>query len=392
MDDKELDEIKQFFDIFDTEEKFIDMFINVVNPPDADRMLSFYRETKKGSEVWEISKILRSTESLRLDNNEFDTIDDIIDVVNKSDIDKYKRVVIKLDNKNYDDIDKLLNIGKDVYIKVNGDIGICTIDEFKKMREYFNNFVNNYSSYNLSNLEKVTLAYDYVKFFSYNEELDDSVSDSRSIAKAICGGNIVCQGYSMIFCELLKEMGIDSNVVYTKFEDEKKGGHVRVAANINDEKYNVNDTYFFDPTYDANYDMSYVQHNDGSNEYVIDTLLKSDDIILEKLPSDIRYLFFMVPIDEYSKYFKGEKVERIEKYPSLEEVQLTDDMKVKLCNNDMKRKDKFVLNYIGDLLSKTKRIEGYGDEQIDKYINQVIEILNQDRFGKYDNIVESHNR
>lgn len=386
MNDEKLEQIKSFFNNYGSLDEFIEKYINVQKPSNAEALIQLFEETKSNSDTWELAKFQRSIDTLRLDKlmSPNMLVEDIINLSKKYDLSKYKRIMIKLENRNYDDIDKLSSLGINIYIKVSGDKGICTLDEFKKMREFFNSFTNQYSTYNMSNLEKITLAYDFVKFFSFNETQNDRLTDSRSIAKSIATGNIVCEGYCRIFCQLLSEMGINSNLVFIKPNKKEKGGHVRVILNIKDEKYNINDVFAFDPTWDSNQNMSVVSHSDGSIGYEIQSWLKDGDTVIEKLSSDIRYLFYMIPIHEYSKYFSNEKIEKIKKYPSGELIELSNQLMTVLNFNDHKPKDSFIFDFIQELLYKVKKVEGYKDEQIKEYIHHAIEILKQDRYGRFD--------
>ena len=386
MTDEKLEQIKQFFNNYDSLDEFIEKYINVHQPSNAEALIQLFKETKANPDTWELAKFQRSIDTLRLDKimSQNATIEDIINLSIEYDLSKYKRIMIKLDNRSYDDIDKLSSLGIDIYIKVSGDKGICTLDEFKKMRGFFDDFTNRYSTYSMSNLEKITLAYDYVKFFSSNETQSGRLTDSRSIVKSIVTGNIVCEGYCRIFCQLLSEMGISSNLVFIEPNGKEKGGHVRVILNINDEKYGINDVFAFDPTWDSNQNMSVVSHSDGSTGYEIKSWLKEGDIVIERLPSDIRYLFYMVPIHEYGKYFSKEKIEKIKKYPSGELIELSEQLMTILNYNDHKPKDNFIFNFIKELLYKVKKVEGYKDDQIEDYVRHVIEILNQDRYGRFD--------
>lgn len=392
MTDEKLEQIKQFFNNYDSLDEFVEKYINVHQPSNAEALIEFFEETKYNSDAWELAKFLRSTDTLRLDKlmPQNATVEDIMNLSEKYDLSKYKRIMIKLDNRSYDDIDKLSSLGIDIYIKVLGDKGICTLDEFKRMRGFFDDFTNRYSTYSMSNLEKITLAYDYVKFFSYNETQSGKITDSRSIAKSILTGNIVCEGYSRIFCQLLNEMGISSNLVFIKPNKKEKGGHARVILKVTDEKYNINDVFVFDPTWDSNQDMALVTRIDGSTQYVTNSRLKQDDIIIERLPSDIRYLFYMVPIHEYSKYFSKEKIEKMEKYPSGELIELSEQLMTILNYNDHAPKDSFIFDFIQELLYKVKKVEGYKDDQIEDYVHHAIEILNQDRYCRFDNNKTSH--
>ena len=386
MTDEKLEQIKQFFNNYDSLDEFIGKYSNVHQPSNAEALIQLFKEAKANPDTWELAKFQRSIDTLRLDKlmSQNATVEDIINLSEKYDLSKYKRIMIRLDNRSYDDIDKLSSLGIDIYIKVFGDKGICTLDEFKKMRGFFDDFTNRYSTYSMSNLEKITLAYDYVKFFSFNETHGGKLTDSRSIAKSILTGNIVCEGYCRIFCQLLSEMGINSNLVFIEPNEIEKGGHVRVILNINDEKYGINDVFAFDPTWDSNQNMSVISHSDGSTGYEIESWLKEGDTVIERLPSDIRYLFYMVPIHEYSKYFSKEKIEKIEKYPSGELIELSEQLMTILNYDDHTPKDSFIFSFIQELLYKVKKVEGYKDDQIEDYVHYAIEILNQDRYGRFD--------
>lgn len=386
MTDSQMEMVKKFFSTFDSLDEFIEKYINVNKPSNAEALIEFFKDTRTEFDVWEYIKCQRSIETLRLDKliPEKATIEDIINLSQEYDLSKYKRIMIKLDNKDYDDIDKLSSLGIDIFIRVAGDKGMCTLDEFKEMREFFDEFINRYSTYNLSPIEKITLAYDSVKFFSYNETDSDKTLDSTSIAKSISTGNIVCEGYSRIFCQLLSEMGITSNIIYSE-PTENRAGHTRVIISVNDEKYGINSVFAFDPTWDANQDMSFIKHPDGSTEYEIGSWLKEGDTVLKRLPSSIRYLFFMVPINEYKKYFPNEKIEKIQKYPSGELIELSEKVMTIINNNDHKPRNRFIYGFIHKLLHKVKKVEGYLDEEIEEYVHHAVEIINQDRYGRFDN-------
>lgn len=117
----------------------------------------------------ELLFVLFSRQTLRMDliqrNNVDMSIQDIITIARQHDLANYKRILITLENKDYDDIDDLLELKLDIYIDVLHDRSICTFNEFKNMRYILRDFKQRFSTYNLTPLEKITIAYDYVKFF-----------------------------------------------------------------------------------------------------------------------------------------------------------------------------------------------------------------------------------
>lgn len=394
MNDEKMEQIKKFFENFTDLNDFIERYINVNKPHNSAALIEFFNNSKSHSDTWELYKYLTSCESLRLDkflksNNDI-KIDEIIELANKYDLTKYKRIIITLDNKNYENIEQLATLNLDIFIKVKGDKTICSLEEFQNMRHFFNHFKNQYSSYQMTNLEKITLAYDYVKFFTYNTENSDKLTDSRSIAKSIKTGFIVCEGYSRIFCQLLKELGLDSNLLFIKPNEQEKSGHVRVIVNVKDNKYNIGEPFVFDPTWDSNMNMALVQHDDKTISYETKVNQKETDTILVNMPSDIRYLFYMIPLYEYNKYFNNEKIEKIEKYSTGEKIELSETLIDAINFNDCQSRQKLVLEILPTISKKIKKIEGYNEEQIENYINHVINILEQDRFGKFNKYSNSN--
>ena len=387
MTDKELDDLKDFMDSFADLEDFKKRFI-ILHPGKEEAFIRYFNQSRGTPEVWEMSKIFNSKETVRLDNiyrsNPDVTIDELLDELKKYDLTKYKRVLIKLSNANYDNIDKLSDIGLDINILVQGDNGYCTLKQFKAMRNFFNDFSNRYNTYNLSMLEKITLAYDYVKFFYANNETSDRLTDSRSIAKCISTGNIVCEGFSKMFCQLLSEMGINSNLIFIEPNSNEESGHVRVILRVDDDKYNVHDNFIFDPTWDSAKNTKLVCDKSGHEYFKSERYLKSDETVIRDIPSDCRYLYYMIPIEEFKKYFSNETIEKIVKYPSNKQIILSEDLKLIFNYNDKNQRDNTVLSYIEDLLRKTKKVEGYNDEQIELFISDAIGILNQLRFGIWD--------
>lgn len=393
MNDQKLDEAKKYLDTFPTFEDFKREYLDRYKPANEKFLTFLFNEIKDKPDVWQETKYRISTDSLRIDlklkEKEDLTIDEIFDEIKKYDLSQYKRIIVKLDNKNYEDIDKLSNLGIDILINIKGEKGYASVEEFKYMREYFNVFNEQCNFPSLSPLEKVTLAYDHVKFFMYNPENDRNIIDSRGITRSMLTGNIVCEGYSRIFCQLLAELGINSYLVYINGNEKEKEGHARVFVKIQDPKYNIDSVYAFDPTWDSDLKMALIEHQDGNVTYESEKDLKENDTIIERLPSSIRYLYFMVPLYEYDKYFKGESIKEIQKYPTYNKIELSDTLNKILRYNNFKPREKSVLTYLPDLLSRTKKIEGYNDEEIKSFINHSINLLNQNRFGRLDKNIKN---
>ena len=173
MNDEQLDNLKKFMDSFTDLDDFKNRFI--IHHPEREELFTLYfNESRLGGESWELTKIFVSNETVRLDSifkrNPNVSINELLDELKKYDLNKYKRVLIKLNNADYENIEKLSELGLDLDILVQGDMGYCSLKEFKTMRNFFNDFKHRYETYNLSMLEKIILSYDYVKFYFANKE------------------------------------------------------------------------------------------------------------------------------------------------------------------------------------------------------------------------------
>ena len=391
MSDETLEKVKSILLNFKDYEDLKTRYIDVYHPNNEKALKELFDAVKASPATWDYTKYIYSNESLRIDKlqrkMENFTIQDIVNLINANDLNNYKRIIISLDNIDYDNLEDLEKVNLPILIKVKGDKGLCTLEEFKNMRKIFSDFRKRYETYTLSPVEKITLAYDYVKFYYYNNEENNNKVESRQLAKLLNTGNIVCEGYAKMFCQLLKELGLNSFLVYID-------NHVRVIVNVKDEKYNIQDVYAFDPTWDSDLEMALVTQEDGIECYKIKSDIKETDTIIEKLPSTIRYNFYMIPLYEYSKYFPNDKFEEILKYGTNETIDLEGVFAEAIHFNDNKPRNNETINLLMQVLPKTKKIEGYSNEQIEHYIENAINIMNQDRFGKFDkyNLVSDVNR
>lgn len=388
MNDEKLEVAREFLNTFPSFEDFKRDYLDKYKPANAKFLTFLYKQIKDKPDVWKQAKYMISTDTLRVDlmlkGKENICINDIIAAVKNTDLSKYKRIFVKLENKDYDDIDKLKALGIDVCLDIYGNKGYCTIDDFKYQREFFNVFKTEYSYQNLSLLEKITLAYDHVKFFKYNSEDSDLITDSRSISSSIKTGFIVCEAYSRIFCQLLLELGVSSYFVNIAPNEKDSYGHARVFIKIHDDKYNVHGVFAFDPTWDSDMQMAYVKHKNGTCTYEMDKYILDADEVIETMPSGIRYLYYLVPLIEYDKYFHGDEVNSITKYPTFNELDIKGTINETLHFNDLRPRDRSVLSILPNLLRKTKKLEGFSDEDIEKYINHAINIVKQNRFGRLE--------
>ena len=105
-----------------------------------------------------------------------------------------------------------------------------------------------------------------------------------------------------------------------------------------------------------------------------------DDVkVLKELPRTISYNFFLVPAREYKKYFPNEIIDTLEKYPTDEEVEYSEDINIDSLDTD-NLKFSEIINILPEVLRTVKRIEGMPEEQIDEYIDDAMNIIIKYRF------------
>lgn len=159
--------------------------------------------------------------------------------------------------------------------------------------------------------------------------------------------------------------------------------HMRNLIYITDEKYGIDGPFFFDSTWDSYNGISLVKTENGNIVYKLPEKIDTKDVTLEKLPSEINYIFYLVPLHEYNKYFKNEVIMQIMLHSTDVEIDIDEFNELISTNRDGKIDDT-VISILPKVLLKTKKIEGYSVEQINLYINHAINILEHKRFGKTD--------
>ena len=317
-------------------------------------------------ENWLLTKMLKDNEVLKLKNiNNIDECINTIDIIFKNQT--FNKALIYLDNKDYKDIDKLNKLHIPFYIVTNQTL--YNIEEFKGMRQT----INYYKSLvkDLSPLEQVTYIYDLIKSFEYKES--NNKEESRYIKHIIETGNIVCVGYTKFICQILSELGFKCFPV--SLENKNNEGHERFLIKINDEKYNINNVFAMDATFDSAKDISLCI--DKNNKKVLrnnDNPVKDSDKVIKKYDNLILYRNFLIPLIEYGLKFSNEKINEIKEYSSNKTIGDTDyyqQLQTKHTNNrsiDLKLFIKLMYN--------VKLSEGYSINDIASLINDIIEVNN----------------
>lgn len=136
-------------------------------------------------------------------------------------------------------------------IKFKNNLHNIEFKEFYNMYMFLKQIVDFIKYYNLSPLEQVILVYDILKSKKYIEENEDeSPSVSRSLNEIIKSGKIVCLGYANLFNYILDELGIENEKIYLTYTN-RSYGHARSLIHLKDNKYNIDDFFVSDITFDS---------------------------------------------------------------------------------------------------------------------------------------------
>lgn len=127
-----------------------------------------------------------------------------------------------------------------------------------------NNIVETIIKYNLSPFEQVMYAYDITRsrIYKHEDENDDYIA-SRDLVKILKSDKIVCLGYAALLKAILDTLGIKNDII--SIHKNKTIGHARNIVGIVDEKYDLNNVFMMDATFNSK-----KQENDNSylNNYI----------------------------------------------------------------------------------------------------------------------------
>ena len=200
-----------------------------------------------------------------------------------------KKIILEFLNQNKDF--KITLIAKEYKYLINNlkenelpNLNICfknnydpiSFKKFYNMYKFLDEIISFVKHYNLSPLEQVMLVYDIVKSHEYVRENEgESLGTSRSLSEIISSGKIVCDGFANLFNFILDELGIENKKVYLSYTN-KNARHARNMVYLTDEKYNINNLFITDVTFDCK--------NETKNKNYIDN-----------------YYFFLKPLSFFNK-------------------------------------------------------------------------------------------
>ncbi len=169
---------------------------------------------------------------------------------------KNPKLILKIDendlfNRYY--LDKFQNYSN-VYVEFDNEV--ISLLQYAELNTKLDVLINDIDS-NLSPLETYFVAYDIVKNFKKYNENHENKQDARGLRYILDNEYMVCVGYSKLLKILLRKSNIESyrtnaDLGVIKPDKEKLDyvGHTRVVVHIKDDKYNLDNYYIADPTWD----------------------------------------------------------------------------------------------------------------------------------------------
>ena len=198
------------------------------------------------------------------DKNIFTSYSDLWTDVSKCFIKKLKgfEIVINVDNHS-SFLDFVSDLEKDVldnvYVNYQSSSACCNFFDYKKMMNKINFIVSSIEDYDLSSMEIIMIVYDIVKAYKYDNLSLDDYTVSRALHNVINNDSCVCAGFSNYFNFLLNELGVKSDVLILKRKD-CNVCHQRSFIYVDDDKYDVNGIFLFDPTFDCNRNVDFIDN------------------------------------------------------------------------------------------------------------------------------------
>ncbi len=198
--------------------------------------------------------LLDSVEFIRL-SFEFQ---DNIDFIKKNPLILTKKIALsgRLDITDYSKLIELMKDYKDiedkVYVSLIGNTNYVSLSDCYKTMSAIKRQADEIKKLGLSPMETIMYVYDQVRNRVYTfENEDESYFKSRDLTEVMFGDKIVCAGYANIFHVLLHYIGIENRIVYLIEKDNPQSGHARNIIYVQDDKYDIDGVYYFDPTWNS---------------------------------------------------------------------------------------------------------------------------------------------
>ncbi len=244
--------------------------------------------------------------------------------------DIYLNEVFFANNDDFKFVKMLFGKYENIHVLLNGNSKYIKLNVFEKTVQHINEIIMKIKKYNLSPLEQIMYAYDLVRNRVYtSENKNENLSVSRDLSSVLLGNKIVCVGYAALFEQILLNLDIKVASYTIISKENNHRGHQLNVVKLNDDKYNINGVFFFDPTSDSrkndtnDYLDSYkffcknrddfellflTKYNDntfsGYNEETVDNFkdyISKNDI--KKIPKDI-----ILQINNLSSFIDGKSL------------------------------------------------------------------------------------
>ncbi len=272
-------------------------------------------------------------------------------------IDKYDE---SYDYSVLDDISKELG----VYFKYEKTMKyIANRDEYISLVEAIKWYRKIIKDYDLSPAEKLMVAYDIAKTFSYSTN-NYSGEDFRAPHNVISNGKIVCAGYCFLINEIVN--GIDPNLSTIR-DSIKNANHAINVIRIDDDKYDIHGVYAADVTNDSCARKDSIVNQLGENYNALDL-----------------YQYFLVNYLDYKIIFPNYDLPYAFSYVSdnTKNVGLFDNIQLNILFSGSYSLDKlrdyaFKARRIDfkdfkEMLKNVRLAQGFSEDSINDEINRVI--------------------
>jgi len=231
-------------------------------------------------------KEYKCIENIEIETNDINNIIYLFNILVKNGY-KVEKITYAINSKIYYDKDfsALKNIASNTNLYIEyGHLDYAIYDEFIGLQETIKWITQIINNTNLSPVEKLMFAFDFMKTFKYNESQTEKM-DARDPHRILETGNIVCLGYSRLLEEIVENLNIgikigDVSVECYDKDGNRRGSHARNIVKIDDDKYNINGFYILDSTWDS------VKQVNNPNYNALDL-----------------YNYFLVPAKDYRNIF-----------------------------------------------------------------------------------------
>lgn len=229
---------------------------------------------------------------------------------------------------------------------------------------------NDVKGKDLSDMEKYLILYNKVKRYKKYKETDGDKLESRELNHILFNDYIVCVGFSLLLKEVLRLENIESTDYNTVVDTSYDNGyteeeitltseqHRRLLVNIKDDKYEVDNYFIADPTWDNN--MKYDVYS-----YALEPMssMREDKRLFQFM--DIDAFLDVDDFEDYNNKLNHIIKRKMEKYDSTNEVEcvlMAYSEVADLIMNTLKELDHKLYDFMLDkyrLASKIKTMDNY---------------------------------